>query len=210
MKHLLPFFLLFAVTSSYAQVFNAGVLGGVSASQVEGDGFGGYKKAGAIIGGFTNTAINEKWEAQFEIYYIGKGSQRNPKPDKGDFAAINLHLNYIEIPVLVKYNYKKFDFELGLYYAYLLNVSLEDQFGKIDVQNQPFPFKKYDIGGFLGVQYELIENLFINVRSKNSLLPIRDFNTQDQNIGLLNKLFNRGWYNLDINFSLRYQFGKTN
>lgn len=210
MKHALSILLIIMATNSYSQTFNAGVLGGISASQVEGDGFGGYKKASAIVGGFVNTDFNEKFSAQFEIYYIGKGSKRNPKPDKGDFTALDLQLNYIEIPVLLRYQYKKIHFELGLYYAYLLNVSLENQFGKVDIQNQPFPFKNYDIGGFIGFQYELINNVFINLRSKNSLLPIRDFNNQDQNIGLLNKLFNRGWYNLDVNLSVRYQFGKTN
>lgn len=210
MKKIALILLLTSTLTGFSQTFNAGVLGGLSAAQVEGDGFGGYKQAGAIVGGFVNTDFNEKWSAQFEIYYIGKGSRRNPKPDKGDFAAIDLRLNYIEIPVLLSYQYRKLDFEVGLYYAYLLNASLKDQFGKIDVQNQPFPFKNYDVGGFLGLQYEVIDNLFINIRSKNSLLPIRDFNNQDQNIGVLNKLFNRGWYNLDVNFSVRYQFGKLN
>jgi hypothetical protein len=147
---------------------------------------------------------------QFEILYIGKGARKVPKPDKGDLRSFNLRLNYIEIPLALRYHFKKFHLELGLYYGYLLNVYAEDQFGEIDFQNQPFPFKNYDIGGLIGLQYEFIHNWFFNVRSKNSLIPIRDFNNLDQNIGILNKAFNRGWYNVDLNFTIRYQFGAKN
>ncbi len=196
--------LLGCFTSS-AQVFKAGVIAGLSGSQVEGDGFGGYNKLGFIGGGFVNTDLSEKISVQFEIYFINKGSFDAAHPDKGDFDSFSLNLNYIEIPVSLRYKYNKFMFEVGLYLSKFLSYHLEDEFG-IRTINQ-FPFKSFDFGGLVGIYYQLNEHFIFNFRSKNSIIPIRDFQNLDQNVGILNKLFNRGWYNLDLNLSVRYQFG---
>ncbi len=197
---------LFAYQNSLAQVFKAGTIFGLSATQVEGDGYAGYNKLGLIIGGFTNTQLAKDWSAQFEIYYINKGSQKNAKPSKSDYDAFKLSLNYIEIPIALRFQYKKFIFETGLYYSALLNYKMEDEFGKIPVVN--YPIKKYDFGGFIGFYYQLNNHFSANFRSKNSLLPFRNFQNFDQNIGIFNKLLNRGWYNVDLNLTVRYQFGE--
>ena len=109
------------------------------------------------------------------------------------------------MPVSLRYKHNKFMFEAGLYYSKFLSSSLEDINGKIIIYQ--FPFKGYDFGGLIGVYYELNERIMFNLRSKNSIVPIRDFDNLDENIGILNKLFNRGWYNVDLNFTVRYQFG---
>jgi len=149
---------------------------------------------------------SEKMSVQFEIYYINKGSFKAAHPDKGDYDKFSLNLNYIEIPVALRYNYHKFKIEAGLYYSKFLSYHLEDEFGERQV-NQ-YPFKGYDFGGLVGLYYQLNEHFLFNFRSKNSIIPIRDFENLDQNVGILNKLFNRGWYNVDLNLSIRYQFGK--
>lgn len=197
--------LTFFAFSAKSQIFKAGVIAGISASQVEGDGYGGYNKIGAIAGGFTNTSIAENASLQLEIYFINKGSQKNPNTSQGDVDAFNLNLNYIDIPLVLRYHYKKFLFEGGIYGSRFLNYSMSDENGKRDVGN--FPFKSYDAGGFLGINYAFAPNFLFNLRSKNSLVPVRELYSLDQQIGILNKLFNQGWYNLDLNFSIRYQFG---
>ena len=206
MKNSVVVVLLLITFSSSAQVFKAGATLGLNASQIEGDGIGGYNKPGVIIGGFVNTHLSEKWSSQFEISYIGKGSRKNARPDKGDFNSLKVNLNYIEVPVSLRYHHQKFLFEVGLYYGILLNSSVENEFGAVSLGN--FPFEKSDFGGLLGIQYQLNDQIAVNIRSKNSILPVRDFNNFDQNIGLFNRLFNRGWYNIELNFSVRYQFGK--
>lgn len=205
MKKLLLIALIFIGFNGFSQTFKSGAILGVSAAQVEGDGYGGYKKPGLILGAFTNTDFSDHVSMQFEIYYIGKGARKIPDPAKGDFRSFNLRLNYLEVPLVVRYRHKSFFFELGGYYGYLLNVKMEDQFGEVNIQQNPYPFKSADIGGVLGLEYHVNDNFIINFRTKNSLVPIRDFNNLDQNIGFLNKLFNRGWYNVDLNFSIRYQ-----
>ncbi len=207
MKKLLLLALFFTFYSNfYSQVFKAGVILGLSGSQVEGDGYSGYHKLGFIVGGFTNVNISEKFSTQLEMYYINKGSQRNPNTSTGDVDAFKLNINYIEIPLALRYHYKKFMFETGLYYSKFLGYSMSDEFGGLT--DEPFPFKSYDFGGFFGLNYQLNEHFIFNIRSKNSLVPVRDFQNLDQQIGILNQLFNRGWYNIDLNFSIRYQFNK--
>lgn len=199
-------FCLVTFTNFYAQVFKVGALAGLSGSQVEGDGYGGYKKLGFIIGGFTNVSLSEKFSTQLDMYYINKGSQKNPNTSQGDVDEFHLNINYIEMPLSIRYHYKSFLFETGVYYSVFLNYTMSDEFGNRD--DRPFPFKSYDFGGFFGINYKLNDHFIFNLRSKNSLVPIRDFQNLDQQIGILNQLFNRGWYNLDLNFTIRYQFNK--
>lgn len=205
MKTTLISFLLILASTSFSQVFKTGVILGISGSQVEGDGYGGYHKLGFIGGGFVNTSLSKKISSQFEIYFINKGAFNAAHPDKGDFDSFSLNLNYIEIPITFRFEYHKFMFELGLYYGQLIGVSIADEFGPRDVNR--FPFKNYDFGGLIGLYYQLNDHFIFNFRSKNSIIPIRDFQNYDQNVGILNKLFNRGWYNVDLNLSVRYQFG---
>ena len=207
---ILVLILLLKYQNSSAQVFTTGVIFGTSATQVEGDGYAGYDKLGLIVGGFTSAKIAKNWSAQFEIYYIGKGSKKNAKPSKGIYHSFKLSLNYIEIPVALRFHYKKFIFETGLYnrnYTKLIFhfIIKKDEFGVIPVVN--YPIKKYDFGGFIGFSYQLNDHISFNFRSKNSLIPFRNFENFDQNIGIFNKLLNRGWYNVDLNLTARYQFG---
>ncbi len=207
-KAILSIIILATSLNVSAQVFKTGLLAGISASQIEGDGYGGYNKMGFIVGGFTNTDFSDKWSTQFEIYFINKGSRKNPKPSDGDYDKFYLNLNYVEIPVALRYKHKQFMFEGGLYLAKFLSYHYEDEFGELTQPFTQFPIESFDFGGFIGFNYNYNEHLTFNIRSKSSLLPFRDYQNRDQNIGILNKTFNRGWYILDINFSIRYQFGK--
>lgn len=201
---LITLFLSFGLTSS-AQVFKAGLIGGIAGSQIEGDGYGGYNKIGFIAGGFTNVDLSENWSTQFEIYYIGKGSFDAAHPDKGDYDMFRVKIHYIEIPVTLRYHFKKFKFEIGAYVSKFLTYSVEDEFGARDINR--YPFENFDVGVLFGLNYDVTEKIIVNFRSTNSVLPVRDFENQDQTVGTLNQLFSRGWYNLSLNFSVRYQFG---
>ena len=89
----------------FSQQFKAGALAGIATTQVDGDTYAGYNKAGLLAGGFVTHKFSpeSKWSASFEIRYIQKGSRKVPHPDKGDFADYKLKLNYAEVPLLLKY-----------------------------------------------------------------------------------------------------------
>ena len=107
----------------YAQVFKVGLIAGISGSQVEGDGYGGYNKLGFIVGGFTNVEHSEKFSTQLDMYFINKGSQKNPNTSEGDVDAFKLNINYIEMPFALRYHYKKFIFEKGFSDIFYVTIS---------------------------------------------------------------------------------------
>ncbi|NUM49678.1 MAG: PorT family protein [Flavobacteriales bacterium] len=208
--HTLPlFFILFFPSFLFAQkTFKSGPLFGLSATQVDGDGYGGFNKAGLIAGGFVLTELKPKLDIQFEIYYINKGSRRNPRPDKGDHDAFLLKINYIEVPVTFLYHYKKFSAELGAYIGYKIYDYMADENGELPQQN--ILFESTDIGGSLGIYYHFSEHWALSWRSSNSFLPIREYPSIDTHFDIYNRIFNRGWYNIVSTLCFRYTFGIKN
>ena len=73
MKKIFVFFLFSFLCVS--QNFNAGIIGGISTSQVSGDGLSGFNKIGPRIGLYVNREIS--WlSIQLELQYITKGSKK--------------------------------------------------------------------------------------------------------------------------------------
>jgi len=130
MKNLILIIILFGCLTSFSQVFKTGLILGISGSQVEGDGYAGYHKLGFIAGAFTNTGLSDKWSTQFEIYFINKGSFKAAHPDRGDYRQFDLNINYIEVPLALRYQYKKLMLELGLYGSKFLSYHFEDENGE--------------------------------------------------------------------------------
>ena len=179
--------------------FGGGFYGGVSTSQVGGDGYSGFDKAGVAVGGFVNTSFtNKKLDWQFEILYLNKGSRQAPDFEKG-IPYLEIKLSYVEVPLLIRYHYKKLLFELGVSYGRL--VSHREFDGNGDIAN-PRPFKLYEVAGLVGLNYAFTEKLMMNVRISNSILPVRDFFIVSR-FGPAG-----GSYNNILMFTLRYEFSK--
>ena len=88
-----------------------------------------------------------------------------------------MSLNYIEVPVLLRYNYsKKIQFEAGPTFGKLISSREEDAFGEIP---SPKEFKKLEIGAMLGMSYMLFNNFYLNLEGSNSILPIRNAGIQN-------------------------------
>ncbi len=185
----------------FAQTFGGGIFGGLSASQLDGDRSGGYHKAGLSFGIYTNAKINKYIDAQMELKYIQKGS----KWESEDQSVFYLSkLNYIELPLFLKYNFlNKFSANIGLAVGYLQkSTENKDRIG--DEPADP-PFDEFEFSGLAGIEYKIIENLFFNVRFNYSILPIRD------HPGNQVYFLDRGQYNNALTFAVYYQidnFGK--
>lgn len=178
--------------------FNAGLNAGISATQIHGDGYGGYNKAGLKIGGISSLKLSEKFGAQFEINFIQKGSVSPNKPDKGQIYR-RIDLNYIEIPFLIRYPYKKLVFEGGLSYAQLLNSYQQDIFGEMQLIG---PFHKYEVAFNIGVNYKIFKRFYMNWRYSQSITPITDSVVFDTDfMGIFG-----GSFNLVMAFSVNYYF----
>ncbi|MCB2196883.1 MAG: PorT family protein [Bacteroidetes bacterium] len=192
--------ILFCYNFVNAQTFGGGVFGGLSASQLDGDKSGGYNKAGVSFGIYTNVHLTKFVDAQLELKYVQKGS----KWEENDVTFYHSKLNYIEMPLFLKYRFlEKFSANIGLALGYLQK-STENKDGIGDEPADP-PFNEFEFSGLAGVEYEFWKNFYFNVRLNYSILPVRD-HPGDQTFFL-----NRGQYNNVLTFAVYYQianFGK--
>jgi hypothetical protein len=101
--------------------------------------------------------------------------------------------------VVFQFHQKKFTFEAGPSFAYLINNHEYNELGEVF---NPIPFNPYDIGGGFGISYDIIKNLSINWRYSYSLLPIRDYQSR------ATRWNNPGQRNNVLAFTLNYRFGK--
>ncbi len=202
--YLLAFILIFSSARAqkeerhFRAVFSAGVVG----SQVDGDTYGGYNKAGLMAGVFVNRPISEKIELELGLSYIQKGARKNANPAKGDYNSYLLRLNYVEIPVIVKYTYKKFKPEIGIAYARLFKYS--EQNSAVGYYNNNNLLNR-DISYYWGCGFVLSENLLAKFQYGYSMVPIRPYNAQGVYLGTFwTRIFNKGLYNHLIALSLNY------
>lgn len=193
-------FILTAFTIQAQGRFKAGLKAGISTSQVHGDTYEGFHKFGFDGGATLNAKINEKWKAQFEILFIQKGSKFIGDANKGDARFYLMHLNYIEVPILLQYEHKKFVLEIGPGIGYLINSIEQDQYG--DIINA-IPFYSTEVSGSIGINYQIYKNLGINWRFTNSITPIRNFASGASTVG------NPGQRNNVLAFTLTYTFGNA-
>lgn len=195
---ILTFLLTFS--ASYAQRFSAGILAGAVTSQVSGDMLAGFDKSGFEFGALVTPPLSPKFSMAFEMVFIQKGSKKKINYDKGDYDYFKMSLNYIEVPLLLRYNYsKKIHFEMGPVVGRLLSSKEEDEFGEILA---PKPFKPYELSFMLGMSYALAQNFYLNLQGSNSVLEIR---TPPEISGYQ---INRRQYNSVLMFSFKYVFSK--
>lgn len=206
--------LVYSITVN-SQAIDAGIKAGVAASQISGDGYSGFNKAGIIFGGFAKINLRDKHHIQFEITYTQKGSRRNPKTSEGDTDFFLLRMDYIEVPILYQYDYRSFTFEAGPYVSTLVNSYLEDENGPFSIPASLNQFKNFDVGVTAGVAFNLNEHIIMSWRFSNSVTPVRYFESKSRinNLALgaggLNR-FNAGMFHSYISFTLNYKFGSIN
>lgn len=121
MKKLILLLIVILPLSLSAQRFHGGLLAGMNVSQIDGDTWAGFSKAGFVGGAYVFTDFTEKWGAQLEIKYSSKGSAS----PKYSYDNIKFRLRYIEIPILANYNIvKKFAVHGGLSIGFLFRINL--------------------------------------------------------------------------------------
>ena len=181
---------------SFSQRFKAGIIAGFTTSQVSGDQLSGFNKSGFEFGGLVSAPISEKFDLSFQIVFIQKGSKKPNNAAQGDYSYYRMSLNYIEVPVLFRYNFsKKFQFEAGPTFGKLVSSKEEDEHGEIPPVNE---FKSFELGFMLGMNYMLFDNFYLNIGGSNSLLPIRESDIEGA----------RDQFNSVLMFSFKYVFDK--
>ncbi len=205
----------FILSYAKSQTFEAGIKAGIAASQISGDGYAGFNKAGIVAGLFSRIEFSDKHHIQFELTYTQKGSRRNPKTSEGDTEFFLLRLNYIEIPILYQFDYKNFTFETGPYVSTLVGTYLEDENGPFKLPSVVNQFKNMDFGLSAGIAFNFSESVVISWRYSNSIVPVRDFNSREniKTLGIGEGAFNRfnsGMFHSYMSFTLQFKFGEKN
>jgi len=148
-----------------AQRFGGGVVGGINVSQIDGDSWSGYNKAGLVAGAFVTTSFHKPWGAQMELRYAAKGSakvMRAAEPRK-------IRLQYIEMPLLISYEfYKVFQAQGGISLGYLFSSAQNEGDGYVEFDE----YEPYELAFNVGLDYRFLEKLSVNVRFAYSILPI--------------------------------------
>jgi hypothetical protein len=154
----------------HAQSFHGGLLAGFTATQVDGDSYGGYNKAGFQGGVYVNRTFGDLFLVQMEIKYAGKGARKPVTSD--DPAVHNLTLHYIELPVLGALKVKQLgSVEFGVIPAYLFSVQGEDSGGALP-DDYLTSFNKFDISTLIGLNIKVFEKVFLNLRYSYSIVSI--------------------------------------
>jgi hypothetical protein len=191
-------FLLLIATKIAAQPFNGGISAGLNVSQVEGDGFAGYNKAGLFAAVFVNTMLKDKLGAQLEIRYSQKGSSRKSTPENP--VIYRIELQYIELPLSVfTHFFYPFVGESGLSMGYLISGKEVYEFGEAPPEST-IAFHKWELAGHVGFRYYFTDHISLKARISYSLARIRP------HAGGGTWYLNRGQYNNVIGMGLNYHF----
>lgn len=184
-----------------AQSFGGGIIAGASTSQVAGDLLGGFNKIGFLIGAYTNLNVKENISVQFELNYIEKGS-RNPNINESNhpnYERIEITLSYVEIPIIINLQQKEnLGVELGIIPAFNISATLNS----VDAKNISVPnpqYRKYDLGICAGINYHITNNIILNTRISNSIIPIRP------HVSGATNGWNKGQYNTVLSFAIHYK-----
>ena len=207
MKKLLytPLILFFLMSlNAGAQEFGGGLMAGIAATQVAGDSFSGFKKAGVYAGGFVNLQISPRSIFQLELEYFQKGARENPTK-KNDYQSYLFRANYIEIPLLYQFVFnERVKMEAGPSFGVLV--------GYYEERNEEVISDKYDYNTpstmtlqiNVGIYVNITSQLAVNFRTNNSLLNIRTENVT----GDVWRIWTYGQFHDSLVLSVFYNFKK--
>jgi hypothetical protein len=193
------------------QTFRPVIYAALVASQVDGDTYGGYSKPGFMLGAGINRQLSRIFEVEFALTFIQKGARHNYALDSASrnnpanpfFLS---RLNYLEIPLVVRANFKRFNGELGAAAGYLINNP-----PYISTNNPTYPdngYRHFDFSYIVGLGMKLKGAWSVNLRFEYSIVTIRPYVSSYAGVfhgTFPQNLFNRGLYNNLLQLSLRYK-----
>lgn len=187
-------FSTFTLRSLTAQNLGGGLILGLNASQVDGDLYGGFNRAGIHVGGFVNYAFSDVFHLQPELVFEQLGSA-----DKN--VGLIFKMNYIslapimefKVPIQIGFSTQDILFHVGPAFGLLLKA--EDLDGEVDFFND---MDARILGGIgyrggritLALRYAYSLSTIVGESTGNPLF--------EPNIG--------GVFHNYVNISLRYHF----
>ena len=179
---------------------------GFNGCQIHGDSYSGYDKLGGFTGVAVNSRLTERKSFELGFYFTQKGARHNQNPKIGDYSFYRVNLNYLEVPLLLHYRVSSaYYFCLGPSLAYL--ISYYEDINNTNVTGLA-KFNKLEGGINIGLGRRIKEKIFIELRSSNSLTPIRDYGKIASLVFYPNpvaRFFNKGLYNNILTLLFTYK-----
>ncbi len=169
-KNVLLIVFLFLVSMSFAQRFKGGVTAGIVGSQVAGDTYSGYNKAGIFAGAFVQLSLGGNSSMQMELTYFQKGSRENPD-EKNGYDFFLFRANYIELPLLYQYNFGRFIIEAGPSAGFLAGFYQEDV--NTNISTDKSTMANLTLQANLGMVFQATEHWHVMIRTNDSLTNVR-------------------------------------
>tara|TARA_B110000444_G_scaffold158325_1_gene147992 strand:- start:519 stop:1160 length:642 start_codon:yes stop_codon:yes gene_type:complete len=150
--------------------FNGGVIGGVTLSQIHGDGYGGFNKLGYNIGAVVEMRRSKSRAVQICVLYNEKGSRRVPNTQTGDFNTEAYRYRYIDIPLSIIYRYENIEATVGLQPSILISEEHDDgDGGGYYTTNDLY---EWDLGWIIGLRTQYGNHTHIFTRLTQSAISI--------------------------------------
>ena len=204
-KILILLFISIKLFSQNNSVFTLKPSLGLNGCQIHGDTYSGYNKVGVFGGIAVNARLKNKASLELGFYFSQKGARHNSNPGKGDFSFYHVTLNYIDLPLLFRFNVNpRYFITLGPSVAYL--VSYKENINYTDYTGQ-YHFNNFETGVNIGLGRKIKEKFTIEVRCSNSITPIRDYGTIANLVFYPNpvaRFFNKGLYNNILTLMVSY------
>jgi hypothetical protein len=162
--------------------FNGGLIAGGNFTQVDGDTYSGYNKAGLNAGGVVYIHFTQYIGISMELLYSQKGSRGITDAQSvnvGEYIeAYHMTLNYAEVPLLfhgiTTIFGRKGDLEGGISYGRLIKssewIGAEPPVVVNPVLNR---FNNTDFNYIIGLSVKLYKHWYVNGRFQYSIVDIR-------------------------------------
>lgn len=208
MKHLiwipvvLPLLLM-----AQQRVFTLKPVIGLNGCQIHGDSYSGYDKVGLFVGAALNARLTDKYALETGFIFTQKGARHNSNPKAGDYSFYRVNLNYLEMPLLFRMMVNsKYFLTGGASLAYLISYTEATETGS---WNGVYPFNKLEVSVNAGLGYEYNKRIAFEVRSNNSVAPIRSYGRIANLVFYPNpvaRFFNKGLYSNLVTLIISYKF----
>jgi hypothetical protein len=171
------FTLVQPVQAQREQRFRAGIIAGLTASQIDGDESYGYNKLGLQAGVRAAAILNKRAESSIELLFAQRGARNELIPNNINPNNFSLTLNYVEVPL--QFHYKDWfvdDDEDGFYrvvvngglsYGRLINFRVSDDLSFIEVV-APY-VNKNDFNYLLGATIYANRHLGFTIRASRGI-----------------------------------------
>lgn len=167
----ITFLLILVASSVFGQKFTNRFQFAINGTQIDGDGFSGYRKIGFNIG--LGTQWNLKTAGSsigFEMNYIQKGSKQNRNEKLAIYNDVDIKLNYLEFPIYYSFAKWGLFFDAGPTISYL--ISAEESYNDIPYTPE-YDYRKIELGASLNIKAEITEKIQLKINVANSLSSIR-------------------------------------